>query len=183
MTQPKAFPILLVEHDLAWRAIAARETERLRGALGPVLVTVHHIGSTAIPSIRAKPIVDLLPVVRSLTEVDARRVNIEALGYVWWGEMGIEGRRYCILSDGPAERRVAQLHMFAFGSERIERHVAFRDYLLAYPEEARAYEAEKMRARELHPGDVNAYNAAKGEWIRECEGRVAAWRKSRAGAM
>lgn len=179
MTQPQPYMVELVEHDPAWVGIAVREAERLRGALGSVLVEVHHIGSTAISTIRAKPIVDLLPVVGSLAEVDARRTDIEALGYAWWGELGIQGRRYCILTDAATERRVAQLHVFATGSERIGWHVTFRDYLLAHPQEARAYEAEKMHAQALHPGDVNAYNDAKAAWIRGCDERAAAWRGAR----
>ena len=176
--QPQPYTIELVEHDPAWLAIAAREARRLRDALGSVLVEVHHIGSTAIPSIRAKPIVDLLPVVRSLAGIDGRRAEVEALGYAWWGELGIEGRRYCILTDATTGRRVAQLHVFAIGSERIAWHVTFRDYLLAHPGEARAYETEKMRARALHPRDVSAYNDAKAPWIRRCDERAAAWRRS-----
>jgi len=178
MAEPQPYIIELVEHDPAWVAIAAREAERLRGQLGSVLADVHHIGSTAIPSIRAKPIVDLLPIVRSLAEIDARRAEVEALGYAWWGELGIEGRRYCILTDTATRCRVAQLHVFAVGSGRIARHVTFRDYLLVHPEEARAYEAEKIRARALHPRDVNAYNDAKGPWMRACDERAAAWRRS-----
>jgi GrpB-like predicted nucleotidyltransferase (UPF0157 family) len=142
-----------------------------------VLVEVHHIGSTAIPTIHAKPIVDLLPVVRSLAETDARRADVEALGYEWWGELGIAGRRYCILTDAPTGRRVAQLHVFELGSEQVARPVTFRNYLLAHPEEARAYEAEKLRALALHPADVNAYNDAKAPWIRACDERAAAWHR------
>lgn len=178
MAQPRPYVIELVEHEPAWVARAAREAERLRGALGSVLVEVHHVGSTAIPSIRAKPIVDLLPVVRSLAEIDAQRAEVEALGYEWWGELGIERRRYCILRDATTGHRVAQLHVFAAGSEQIARHVTFRDYLLAHSEEARAYEAEKLRARAMHPGNVDAYNDAKGPWIRGCDERAAAWRRS-----
>lgn len=120
---------------------------------------------------------DLLPVVQSLAEIDARRAEVEALGYEWWGELGIEGRRYCILTDAATGRRVAQLHVFAVGSGQIAWPVTFRDYLLVHPEEAREYDAEKIRARALHPGDVNAYNEVKGPWIRGCGKRAAAWAK------
>jgi GrpB-like predicted nucleotidyltransferase (UPF0157 family) len=178
MARPQPYVIELLAHDPAWAAFATCEAERLRVALGSVLVEVHHIGSTAIASIRAKPIVDLLPVVQSLTEIDAQRAAVEALGYVWWGEMGIEGRRYCILTDATTGRRVAQLHMFEVGSPQIARHVTFRDYLRAHPEEANVYEGEKLRAQARHPRDVNAYNDAKGAWIRQCEERAAAWRAS-----
>lgn len=169
------FAIELVEHDAAWADVAAREAQRLRDALGPVLIEVHHIGSTAIPGIRAKPIVDLIPVVRSLDEIDAKQEHLEALGYEWRGELGIEGRRYCILAEAGSGRRIAQLHVFAAGSPRIPRHIAFRDYLRVHPDEATSYEAEKLRAQKLHPDDVNAYNSEKSAWMQACELRVAAW--------
>jgi GrpB-like predicted nucleotidyltransferase (UPF0157 family) len=176
---PRPFPIELVEHDEGWAAIAAREAERLRGAIGAALVDVHHIGSTAIPGIRAKPIVDLLPVVQTLAEVDAKQAEVEALGYDWYGEFGIPGRRYCVLVDAETGRRVAQLHVFAAGSERIVQHVGFRDYLRAHPDDARAYEAQKLAAMALHPNEVNAYNDAKSAWIKACDERAAAWRAAR----
>lgn len=171
--RPKPYPVVLVAHDPTWAAVAARETERLRAALGEALIEVHHVGSTAIAGIRAKPIVDLLPVVRALDEVDRKRAAVEALGYSWWGELGIPGRRYAILADESGVR-VAQLHVFAKGSPRIAQHVGFRDYLRARPSEARAYEAEKLRAGALHPNDVNAYNDAKSRFIAAIDAEVAA---------
>jgi GrpB-like predicted nucleotidyltransferase (UPF0157 family) len=170
------FAIELVEHDVAWAEIAAREGERLRGALGDVLIEVLHIGSTAIPGIRAKPIVDLSPVVRSLDELDAKQSAVEALGYEWRGELGIARRRYCVLVDPANGRRISQLHCFASGDDEIARHVVFRDYMRAHRDEALGYEAEKLRARDLHPNDVNAYNEAKSAWIRERLARARAWR-------
>ena len=168
--------IVLVEHDPRWSAVAARETERLRAALGDALIEVHHIGSTSIPGIRAKPIVDLLPVVRSLDEIDAARRHVEALGWWWRGEFGIAGRRYCVLTDATTGARIAHAHAFAAGSGEIARHVDFRDYLRAHPDEARAYESEKLRAMALHADDRNAYTDAKGPWIEACDRRAAAWR-------
>ena len=172
---PKPYTIELVEHDPSWSKIATREAERLHEALGPILVTVHHIGSTAIPGIRAKPIVDLIPVVTSLEDVDRRKEAVEALGYQWWGDQGIEGRRYCILTDSHTGRRVAQLHIYAVGSEKITAHLALREYLRAHPEEARAYEAEKIRAQARESQDVNAYNALKATWLRGCILRAERW--------
>ncbi len=168
------FPIELEPHDPAWAEVASREARRLEGAIGEALIEVHHIGSTAIAGIRAKPIVDLVPVVTSLEALDARREAVEALGWFWRGEFGIAGRRYAVLVDERG-RRVSQFHAFAIGTANITRHLAFRDYLRAHPEEARAYEAQKIRARELHPDDVQSYNDAKSPFIRACELRALAW--------
>ena len=165
------YPIVLARHDPAWATRALRLGEALRGVVGDAMLAVHHIGSTAIAGIRAKPIVDLLPVVGGLEEIDAKQASVEAAGYVWLGECGIAGRRYCVLVEGG--RRIAQLHVFAAGAPDIARYLAFRDYLRARPDEARAYEAEKLRAQALHPGDVLAYADEKSAWIRGCLERAA----------
>ncbi len=170
----------LVPHDPRWERRAEQEAERLRTALGPVLVCVHHIGSTAIPGIDAKPIVDIMPVVASLDEFDRLVRAIEAIGYRVWGESGIEGRRYCTV-NGPIDgRREVQAHVFALGSPHIGRHMAFRDYMRAHAAEARAYEAEKHRCRGLHPHDSHAYSEAKAAWVRAAEQRAMAWLAARA---
>lgn len=70
----------LLPHDPRWQDVAAVESERLRTALGDILVTVHHIGSTAVPGIRAKPVIDLIPVVDSLERLDALQGAVEGLG-------------------------------------------------------------------------------------------------------
>ena len=174
---PPPLPVELVPHAPEWAGEAAAEAARLKGALGDTLVTVHHIGSTAIPGILAKPILDLIPEVTGLAALDAKREAVEALGYQWWGEYGIPGRRYCSLSDPETGKRLIQLHCFASGAPDIARHRAFRDHLIRHPELARAYEAEKRRARDLHPGDSHAYTDEKAAWIRAIEAEaLAAWR-------
>ena len=159
------------------------EAERLSAALGPCLVAVHHIGSTAIVGIDAKPIVDLMPVVRSLGEFDGAAHAVEALGYRVWGEYGIDGRRYCTVNDPRSNRREVQAHVFAVGSAHIARHLAFRDYMNAHPPQARAYHDEKHRCRALFPDDSHAYSDAKGAWVRAAEQRAVAWaaQSNRAG--
>ena len=165
----------LAAPDPAWALRARDEAAWLAAALGEVLIETHHIGSTSIPGIRAKPIIDLLPVVTSLAALDARRETIEALGYLWRGAFGLEGRRYCPMNDPAAGKRVVQAHFYEQGSPQIERHLNFRDYLRAHPDQARAYEAEKIRAAGLQPDDTLAYNAEKNDWIAAADIRAAAW--------
>jgi GrpB-like predicted nucleotidyltransferase (UPF0157 family) len=160
--------IELVAHDPGWSALAEQEAARLREALGAVLIDVHHIGSTAIPGIVAKPVIDLIPVVRDLSSLDAARGKVEILGYVWRGEFGIAGRRFCLRDDPDDGRRLVQAHLFADGDPQIERHVAFRDYLRANPKIAAEYEALKIRLAAEHTSTLE-YADAKTPWIRSVE--------------
>jgi GrpB-like predicted nucleotidyltransferase (UPF0157 family) len=166
-------PVVLAAYNPKWPEIAAGHAERLQ-VLGSILVTVHHIGSTSVPGLAAKPIIDLMPSVTDLTDLDRLRWRVEALGYDWHGELGISGRRYCTLANEVGVR-VAQLHFFKADSPHIERHIAFRDYLCAHPEVAAAYENEKRRASRLHPNDSHAYTDEKAGWIRDTEAKALVW--------
>jgi len=162
---PMPIKVELAPHSVEWAAKAIEESGRIAAALGSNLVSVHHIGSTAIPSICAKPILDLMPEVYSLDSLDAARAVVEGLRYEWWGEYGIRGRRYCTKSDAATGRRLIQLHCFQTGDPEVERHLAFRDYLREHPEAALAYDREKRRCRDLHPDDSHLYTDAKAAWI------------------
>jgi GrpB-like predicted nucleotidyltransferase (UPF0157 family) len=144
-------------------------------ALGELLLAIHHIGSTAIPGIDAKPIIDMLAVVNAISEVDSRNAELQALGYEAMGEYGIPGRRY-FRKDDAGGNRTHQIHAFQEGSPQIERHLAFRDFLRAHGEFADQYVALKRRLAELHPTDIEAYATGKDEFIKEMNARAAAWR-------
>jgi GrpB-like predicted nucleotidyltransferase (UPF0157 family) len=177
---PPPISVVLSDYDPKWPELAARYTEGLR-TLGPVLLTVHHIGSTSVPGLAAKPVIDLMPLVTSLTGLDRMQNLVEALGYVWHGEHGISGRRYCTLS-GVAGKRLAHLHFFEPASPHTERHLAFRDYLRAHAGAAKAYENEKRRAREMHPYNSHAYCDEKGQWIRDMEVKSLLWKSEQVTA-
>jgi GrpB-like predicted nucleotidyltransferase (UPF0157 family) len=172
---PPPIPVELVPHSAQWQRAAEAEGRRLQEALGRNLLAVHHIGSTAIPGIHAKPILDLLPVMHSVGELDQRQRTLESLGYEYWGEYGIPGRRYCTLADPATGRRMIQLHCFDEGSSEIEKHLAFRDYVRAHPTIAREYDLEKQRCRDLHPDDSHAYSDAKAAWIESQLAAALAW--------
>lgn len=162
-------------HSSEWAGRAFAEIERVQGALGDIVINVHHIGSTSIPEILAKPIIDLLPVVSDLHSLDLRMSRVESLGYECLGEFGLPGRRYCRRDDPITGRRTFQLHFYALGSTEIDRHLAFAQYLRAHPTIAKAYEAEKIRAAALHPDSRLAYNDAKNDWIKRTEQDALRW--------
>ncbi|HXL98396.1 MAG TPA: GrpB family protein [Rhizomicrobium sp.] len=173
--KPDIIPVELHPHSPAWAKTAAAESARLKAALGDLLLTVHHIGSTAIPGILAKPIVDMMPLVADLARFDARQDAVRALGYKWYGEFGLAGRRYCTLTDSATGKRTFQLHCYRDGDPAIARHLAFRDYLRARPFVAKEYEMEKIRAAAAQPNDTLAYNAEKNDWIKRVEQDALAW--------
>jgi GrpB-like predicted nucleotidyltransferase (UPF0157 family) len=170
---PPPIPVILAAYDPEWPRLAADHSRRLQ-ALGSAIVIVHHIGSTSVPGLAAKPIIDLMPIVSDLAELDRLRERVEALGYGWHGELGIAGRRYCTLDD-QAGLRAVQLHIFQVNSPHVERHIALRDYLRAHPEIARAYENEKRRAQNLYPEDSHRYGDEKAAWIRDAEVKALDW--------
>ena len=110
-----------------------------------------------------------MPVAKDLDKLDQAQRIIETLGYGWWGEYGLPGRRYCIKNDPQSGRRLFQLHCYQDGSLEIIRHVAFRDYLRSRPDLAREYEAEKLRCQASFPDSSHAYGDCKDAWIRRIE--------------
>jgi GrpB-like predicted nucleotidyltransferase (UPF0157 family) len=171
-------PLVIVPYDVSWPQRAADEAVRLSEALGTNLIKVEHIGSTSVPGLAAKPIIDLMPLVGDLAQLERDRALFESLGYRWHGEYGIEGRRFCTLSNAAGERLV-NVHCFQADSPQIERHLAFRDYLRSHPGVALEYEKEKRRAAELHPRDVNAYNDEKCQWVLRTEAEALAWLRAK----
>lgn len=147
---------------------------RLFDPLGDMIVAIHHIGSTAVPGLMSKPVIDLMPIVTSLETLDARQSDVEALGLGWHGEFGVDGRRFCTLNHQDGSR-LANVHFYAQGSPNARRHLAFRDYLRSHPDVAAAYAHDKLRAGAIHPDDSVAYSGEKGAWIREAEAKALIW--------
>ena len=149
--------IVLKPHRPEWAAAFEEMRQSIRAACGDVVVEMHHIGSTSIPGIAAKPIIDMLPTVRRCEDGCACVAPLAALGLEYLGAYGIEGRHYFRSTDPPRHH----LHMFAADHPEVGRHLRFRDYLRANPEEARAYQALKRSLAAQYVDDVDGYADAK----------------------
>ena len=168
----------VVPHNPGWRDAFGAEAERVAAALGENVVAVHHIGSTAIPNIYAKPVIDLLVEVGDISEVDGRSAAMESLGYEVMGEYGLPGRRY-FRKDDREGVRTHHVHVFEAGSAEAERHLAFRDYMVAHPEEAQSYSELKRKLAKEHPQNIDGYMDGKDSFIKEMDRRAARWRATK----
>lgn len=162
----------VVPYDPSWPALFEKEAAALRSILGETLIEVHHIGSTSVPGLAAKPIIDIILEVSDLDELDAKGGQMEQLGYEVMGEYGIPRRRY--FRKG-GERRTHHVHSFVAGDEHVTRHLAFRDYLRAYPEIAADYAQVKQQAAERSNNDIEEYCDAKDPFVKEYEQKALAW--------
>ena len=166
--------IRVVSHDPAWPAKFEAGAKRIAEALGEVAVRIHHIGSTAIPQTKAKPIIDILLEVTSLGVLDQKAPMLETLGYEAKGEFGIPDRRYFRLNDSDG-MRTYQIHAFEVGVPNVVRHVAFRDYMRAHPLVAEEYGVLKEHLADAHPHDMAAYMDGKDAFVKEHERRALLW--------
>lgn len=170
--------IRVVSHDPDWPARFDAEAERIAMAAGAAMARLHHIGSTSIPGIAAKPVIDMLLEATSLASLDRQTPSLEALGYEAMGAFGIPGRLYFRRDDANGVR-THQLHAFAAGVPDALRHLAFRDYMRAHRAVADEYGALKQRLAEAHPLDMAAYIDGKDAFVREHERRALIWVKER----
>lgn len=166
--------VLVVPPDPAWAGRFAAEAARIREALAEVDVEVHHIGSTAIHGIAAKPIVDMLLEVTELAALDARSAAMTGLGYEAMGEFGLTGRRYFRRSTAEG-LRLFHVHAFQRGGAQARRHLAFRDYMNAHPAAAQAYGALKLRLARAFAHDMQAYMDGKDAFVKQHEALALAW--------
>lgn len=158
--------IEVVDYDPSWPAQFEAEREVVLRVLGDVATGIHHIGSTAVPGLAAKPIIDILLEVGDLVALDAHNSAMEAIGYKPMGEFGIPGRRY--FPKG-GDNRSHQIHAFVRGDSNVGRHIAFRDYLRRHPEAAREYAELKRRVARACNHDLGKYCDGKDAYVKRLE--------------
>ncbi len=162
----------VVPPDPKWRSRFEQEAQAIAPHLASNLVAIHHIGSTSIPGIYAKPIIDILIEVQDIHRVDQPAGGLQSLGYEAMGEFGIPGRRY-FRKDNEQGDRTHHVHIFQVGDPEIKRHLDFRDYLRSQPEIAQTYSELKRRLAAAHPHDIEAYMDGKDPWIRAINEQLA----------
>ncbi len=165
--------VLGLEHDKVklspyqeeWAKLFEEEKKRLEEVIGENVLDIQHIGSTAVPSLKAKPILDIGVAVENFEKAFALVAPTESLGYTYRGENGIPRRHYFV--KGPPDKRTHHIHMFEEVNEAWAKHLLFRDYLRTHPETAAAYGTLKEDLAKRYPRDREAYTDDKHEFIQE----------------
>lgn len=166
-------PIKIADYDPNWPAQFESEKKRLLGQIGRWSMGIEHIGSTAVPGLAAKPIIDIMPGVRSVADAEACIEGMRRLGYHYVPEFedALPDRRYFF--KGHPEQKL-HVHIVEAGGEFWRRHVAFRDYLRSHREDADEYAELKRKLAAQYPRDSLAYTEAKSEFILGIEEKAAA---------
>jgi len=157
----------IVDYDPRWPLLFDEEARRLREVLDPSLVVgLEHFGSTAIPGLPAKPIIDILVAVRSLVAAQGTFVEaLRGLDYVYWADNPKKDRMFFVKGMPPfGSKRSHHVHVTEPQGEMWQR-LAFRDYLRTHPEEAETYERLKRRLAAEHRVDREAYTVAKSAYV------------------
>ena len=166
--------IVVVPYNPNWPEQFREEASQIAAIFGPELISIHHIGSTSVPDLSAKPIIDIMPVVRNIEKVEMFNPAMIQLGYEPKGEFGIPGRRY--FAKGGDDHRTHHVHTYAPDNSEVKRHLDFRDYLMTHPEEAQFYASLKAELAQQFPHDIFGYMAGKDSFIKETLRKAHEWR-------
>ena len=162
-------PVIIADYDPRWPAMYAAETARIHDAIGEWLVGIEHVGSTSVPGLAAKPVIDIMPGLRRLGDSPHIVKPLQKLGYQYFPEHEdvMPERRYFALPAGDKHRTRRRFHIHAVETTTAfwRRHVAFRNYLRAHPETVDEYAALKRCLAAKYGSDREGYTEAKTEFI------------------
>jgi GrpB-like predicted nucleotidyltransferase (UPF0157 family) len=167
--------ICVVSYDDLWPGLFAAESAALAAAFGGRAAEIHHVGSTSIPALPAKPIIDILVVTDDIGQVDSLNPSLIALGYEPQGEYGIPGRRF--FTKGGDVNRSHHVHVFQQGHPEVSAMLDFRDYLRSHPRQAAEYGRLKEDLALICKDDITAYNAGKDAFVKELIRQARVWRQ------
>lgn len=158
--------IELLSYNPKWVKLFNEEEGMLESILGDVVARIHHIGSTSVVGLTAKPIIDIMMEVKSFDDLESRYDGIIARGYTPKGEFGIPGRRFFVKGG---ENPTHHIHAFVIGDANIARHLAFRNLLRSNPDAIKQYQDIKQHALTACNNDINKYCELKNDFIKSAE--------------
>ncbi|WP_373894126.1 GrpB family protein [Virgibacillus sp. CBA3643] len=164
--------VVVTPYNTNWPTMFEKEVNKLHNILGSEIIEIHHIGSTSVKGLKAKPVIDIMPVVKNISRIDTFNSAMISTGYEPKGENGIPDRRY--FQKG-GDNRTHHVHIYALGNPEIERHLAFRDYLRAHPDDLKRYGDLKGELSKRFPNDIETYIKGKEQLVLEIESKAMIW--------
>ncbi|APQ95415.1 GrpB family protein [Clostridium botulinum] len=162
--------IQVVHYNPKWEKMFYDEASKIRDIIKEKEVAVIHIGSTSVPDLKAKPIIDILLVVQDINSLDKNIKEFNKLGYEAMGEFGLPGRRY--FRKG-GDNRTHQIHAYQFDNiSEIQRHISFRNYLRKHRDIAEEYGDIKESLAKKYPNDTNGYCDGKDLFVKKVEAKA-----------
>lgn len=155
-------PVIIEDYDPRWPQRFETLRARVSAVLGTLAAAIEHVGSTAVPGLASKPIIDIDVLLQSQTDLQSAIERLAAMGYAYEGDLGIAGRE---AFRAPASEFRHHLYVCQPNSPAYQQHLAFRDYLRTHPEDACAYESLKRSLAERFGSDRDAYTQGKTEFI------------------
>jgi len=156
----------VLPHDSIWKQEFKEEANKIKEIFEGIFIEIHHIGSTAIPLVKTKPIIDIMVEVKDINKVDSYNKQMEKLGYEALGEYGIPKRRF--FQKGGNDR-THHVHIFENGNPQIKRHIDFRDYLISHPKIAGKYSHLKEKLAKKYRYDIDKYQEGKDGFIKKID--------------
>ncbi len=153
----------LKPYNPQWEELYNQESELISTTISDFLVDIQHIGSTAIPDIVSKPIIDIAVALDSLENIERIIAPLEKIGFIYRGEQGIPDRHLFV--KGGEDFRTHHLHVMNNTHYEWKKHIAFRDYLRTHPKEAKQYSDLKKSLEQQFKEDRESYTESKSEFI------------------
>jgi GrpB-like predicted nucleotidyltransferase (UPF0157 family) len=157
--------VKLSKYNPKWKTLFEEESALIFSAAENFIADIQHIGSTAIPEIVAKPIIDILAAINSLSNIAKIIDPLKALGFIYRGEQGIPDRHLFV--KGEEDYRTHHLHVVEKEHSEWTKHILFRDYLRKHPQEAQKYSKLKQVLLKKYELDREKYTTGKSEFIEE----------------
>ena len=168
----------VVPYDSRWPGQFEAIRAQLSVIFGPLAREIHHIGSTAVPNMQAKPIIDVLIVVDRIGDVDTLNDDMLAAGYTPRGKHGVPGRRYFVMLAADGENHVCHVHCYEPDNPHVAAELLFRDTLRSDPAAFHAYEQIKREAAKRFRFSPSEYEAYKASCVTDILARARAFRTS-----
>lgn len=165
------------DYDTDWVNKFNSIKDFLRDVFGEMAISIEHIGSTSVPGMKAKPIIDVLVIVKTIKGLDKQRERMIKSGYDW-GENYIAPDTLIFFKLGEDGEKLENIHVCEEGAIKIKQFLTMRDYLRSHPKKVEEYSKVKQESRDKNPDDYPAYRSAKAPFLEKLEQEAYEWQDS-----